>query len=472
MFAVAAEYFHVSMTGSRFKITLSRFHLRVSLFPTSACTAPPDLDITMNGQPQLPPFCDHSAADDAISALSDDWLGQIPFLICVVRGELDPATKELPADLFGTDNICRYLRGGMRPVSRFYFCPRTYPPPSTVEDMDGGGPIVHPGFESLRRDLCVAALTAGNPICSNGTSGGPCGTRKFQCSCWRPRVRSSIDAISVRETDAPLLRPTILINNRSACRTGGQALPRATKVRDITRVCPFHFRVSWDHRGFYVNLLRRQGQGHHRFHPKPSDPSSMPFPVRLLTQEEKQSVTNVTDSSCVTTARNFFFKTFGKFVNKARLDCLDRIAVGDSSLTDDVTRMLDDFEKSGSVKFTTVSDVPLSELKSNRPLSDEGSVTLSTTKVSNGTIVNTPVSDIPKLSHLADVARHARSTQKLKPNQYLFMAIAWTMLPSLRYFFLCPEVLWFDVTSHSNNKGFCLLTFSCRTSLNKQVVFM
>merc|ERR1711966_366526 len=56
--------------------------------------------------------------------------------------------------------------------------------------------------------------------------------------------------------------------------------------------------------------------------------------------------------------------------------------------------------------------------------------------------------------------------------QYLFMAIAWTMTPCLRYFLLCPEVLWFDVTSHSNNKGFCLLTFSCRTSLDKQVVFL
>ena len=73
--------------------------------------------------PLLPPFCDHSAADEAISALSVDWLGLVPFFICVVRGDLDPATKELPADLFGTDNICRYLRGGLKPATRIYFCP-------------------------------------------------------------------------------------------------------------------------------------------------------------------------------------------------------------------------------------------------------------------------------------------------------------------------------------------------------------
>ncbi len=31
--------------------------------------------------------------------------------------------------------------------------------------------------------------------------------------------------------------------------------------------------------------------------------------------------------------------------------------------------------------------------------------------------------------------------------------------------------VWCDVTSHSNNKGFSLLTFSCGTSVDKQVVF-
>jgi hypothetical protein len=29
-----------------------------------------------------------------------------------------------------------------------------------------------------------------------------------------------------------------------------------------------------------------------------------------------------------------------------------------------------------------------------------------------------------------------------------------------------------DITSHSNNKGYHLLTFSCRTSIDKQVVFL
>ena len=43
---------------------------------------------------------------------------------------------------------------------------------------------------------------------------------------------------------------------------------------------------------------------------------------------------------------------------------------------------------------------------------------------------------------------------------------------NILFFLLCPEVIWCDVTSHSNNKGFDLLTFSCRTSVDKQVVFL
>ena len=54
----------------------------------------------------------------------------------------------------------------------------------------------------------------------------------------------------------------------------------------------------------------------------------------------------------------------------------------------------------------------------------------------------------------------------------LFISIAWLVLPMFRLFKLCPEVIWCDVTSHSNNKGFNLLTFSCRTSVDMQAVFL
>ncbi len=54
----------------------------------------------------------------------------------------------------------------------------------------------------------------------------------------------------------------------------------------------------------------------------------------------------------------------------------------------------------------------------------------------------------------------------------LFIAVAWIVKPAFRLFKLCPEVVWLDVTSHSNNKGFHLLTFSSRLSIGKQIVWM
>jgi hypothetical protein len=44
--------------------------------------------------------------------------------------------------------------------------------------------------------------------------------------------------------------------------------------------------------------------------------------------------------------------------------------------------------------------------------------------------------------------------------------------PAFQLFKLCPEVVWLDVTSHSNNKGFHLLTFSSSFSIGKQIVWM
>ena len=46
-------------------------------------------------------------------------------------------------------------------------------------------------------------------------------------------------------------------------------------------------------------------------------------------------------------------------------------------------------------------------------------------------------------------------------------------LPMLRFVKLCPEVIWCDITSHSNKNGFHLMTFSCcNTLISKQSVFM
>ena len=100
-------------------------------------------------------------------------------------------------------------------------------------------------------------------------------------------------------------------------------------------------------------------------------------------------------------------------------------------------------------------------------------MTISTTKdCESGTILNEDILDIPSLAPIHEITQKSWKDRTISKSQYLFISIAWIFLPAFRFFKLCPEVVWCDVTSHSNNKGFSLLTFSCRTSINKQVVFM
>ena len=60
----------------------------------------------------------------------------------------------------------------------------------------------------------------------------------------------------------------------------------------------------------------------------------------------------------------------------------------------------------------------------------------------------------------------------MQPDTNLFVAIAWVMKSELRFFKLFPEVIHVDTTSHSSCEKYHLLTFSCQTSVGKQVIFL
>ena len=104
--------------------------------------------------------------------------------------------------------------------------------------------------------------------------------------------------------------------------------------------------------------------------------------------------------------------------------------------------MLANFENSSEIKFTTISDVPHCDLDNHHLDTElEPSVLLSTTKKDNRKVVNTPVDDLPGMKDLVKSVRTSRNLRKIKKNQYQFVSIAWTILPILRFFLLCPEVV-------------------------------
>ena len=111
--------------------------------------------------------------DDHVAQLSAAWKGSIPFEAYPVE-DLSYISQE--GILGGLRNIdlCNYLNGQCTGTSRLYFSPKKYIPPPNNEAM---APTCNGrywddrwiGWINLKRDLCTAALQAGNPIYSNGS---------------------------------------------------------------------------------------------------------------------------------------------------------------------------------------------------------------------------------------------------------------------------------------------------------------
>ena len=90
--------------------------------------------------------------------------------------------------------------------------------------------------------------------------------------------------------------------------------------------------------------------------------------------------------------------------------------------------MIDNFESSNEIKFTTLSDVPLSDLEGGLATTSQETVTISTTKDDDGKLKNTPVQDMHHLSLLVSVTRQTRLTRAMKKSIGLFMAITWILI--------------------------------------------
>ena len=141
--------------------------------------------------------------------------------------------------------------------------------------------------------------------------------------------------------------------------------------------------------------------------------------------------------------------------------------------------MIENFSTSDDISFISLSDVSGKVFFDNNldaqvksPTHQDDTMTISTYKVSPGEVRYTDIKNNNKLVGLSNEISEEQEERKLSENDALFIAVAWIVKPAFCLFKLCPEVLWVDVTSHFNNKGFHLLTFSCITSIGKQVVFM
>jgi hypothetical protein len=145
-----------------------------------------------------------------------------------------------------------------------------------------------------------------------------------------------------------------------------------------------------------------------------------------------------------------------------------------NSPRDDIDQMMDNMAKSDKISFVSLSDVPIKDYfdVNNTTDCDVDTITISTTKSFTGHVHYEPINESSKISSLSAQINEERSERYLQMEEALFIAVAWIVKPAFGLFKFCPEVVWVDVTSHSNNKGFHLLSFSSCLSIGKQIVWM
>ena len=82
----------------------------------------------------------------------------------------------------------------------------------------------------------------------------------------------------------------------------------------------------------------------HENHLKPSDPSSIPIPTRLLTHDEVDDAHYVVESACCkTVGHNFMHTKFGKFTTSIKMNYLGKKYNKTPDAKDGITDMLGNF---------------------------------------------------------------------------------------------------------------------------------
>jgi hypothetical protein len=285
-------------------------------------------------------------------------------------------------------------------------------------------------------------------------------------------------------SDKNPLWDTTLIHDRKNNQEDGIHGPKRIKTidqRDCT--CSFKFMVKWQIQvGFFIELEKYARESFHCFHPKVLDTSTIPFPSQLLTSEQIENTLHVVNATASLGAGcNFLHLSIEKFISLVKISYLSQKASGkNQSHNNDIECMINNFRESNEISFISFSDVPVqgyldgTNVDSSNDaiqsiIASKDTVTISTCKVSSSNIKFREISDINlKNSRVSE----EREERKLNKKDGLFIAVTWILKPAFCFFMLCLEVVFLDVTSYSNNKGYHLLTFSSRTSIGKQVVWM
>jgi hypothetical protein len=400
---------------------------------------------------------------DAVDSLSkkyltEKWTGSIKFLcVAVIREEIGSA---LDKTYIEEVDICDYL-GQSSPhlAHRLYLDPVQYDKPP----LEGESISKNMHWIELKKALELAAHTSGSPIMCNG---GTPHSRAFKCKLRNRQYRPPAG----KKDGAP--RQDDCINmDKGGRRHEGRSLSKRTRTTQALKadeICPFRFTVRWDSCGFYVTLEKRHyGSPCHENHVN-GDLSNLTLPIQLIPEKEKEILRSMTEA-CIGGAvgRNYVFTKMGMSITKSQMAYFASEPSGplaDGLETSDTDSLLQFFQKAKDISYHTLWDVPHK--------SGESSLISSLNVESQDGFAEFNHNDDPDFDEPRESAKITRENQKVHKDARIFIAVAWADKYGIRTFYLFPEVFHADCTCDTNNTNNHLLTFSCRTSTGKQVVFL
>jgi hypothetical protein len=191
-------------------------------------SAQDDVDLVSKGLIDIKSIpCD---IDLYLKELSEEWKASIPFTCYVMNENDQPCSFAIGSTLSRID-ICDYLGGQMYPAARLAFCPNTYKPPSSNDEMNSKHAESCNGWTDLHQDFSIAAHDAGNPIISNGSQqsiGREANNLVFRCETFYLSSKTSTMELS----DIAQYRCMSLVNDWKNNHVKGRELPKRIKTVD------------------------------------------------------------------------------------------------------------------------------------------------------------------------------------------------------------------------------------------------
>jgi len=399
---------------------------------------------------------------DELSLLTKNWKGSI-VLSCVPMTALEGVekAKEEPVDI----DICDYLSGQKTQYSRLNFSPRKYPPPADLGLAFKTSKKNHTNttWDDLRTHIVKQSYKTRSPvICSSGSSGG--GGKKFVCHTLNDTNKKN----KGRKREDEDFRETHLVNDgERGERENGRSLPRRTSGQDISDgKCGLLFTVKCDEIGYHITLFRSAGTCMHSHHIK-YNYSDVSLPLRLLEENEFKELKNVHDTQAGEgLCKAYLFAKTGQLVPRGKIAYLfGSKATGDADFASDIDKLLSYLEDEKDIVHAVFWDMA--------SRGNDGCRLVSKCKcVEDEDPIVTDLTADRSMKKVVAMVREDRKERNIGSNQNLFLSVMWGEKENLRYFKMYPETVFVDVTSHSNNKKYHLLTFSCKSGTNKQVLFL